>query len=64
MALRDSMTFEIQAKAELCKSELTAEQLRDVLDFAMHYVGYPRAAPLIGVIEKCIAEVARERKEG
>lgn len=60
MALGESMTFEIQAKAALRNGELTPEQLREVLVFAVHYVGYPRGAALVGVIEKCIAEVQAE----
>jgi 4-carboxymuconolactone decarboxylase len=63
MALGESMTFEIQAKAALRKGELTPDQLREVLVFGVHYVGYPRAASLVGVIEKCIAEVAAEQKD-
>ena len=63
MALGETMTFEIQAKAALRNGELTPEQLREVLVFGVHYVGYPRAAALVGVIEKCIAEVASEGTE-
>jgi 4-carboxymuconolactone decarboxylase len=54
-ALGESMTFGIQAKAAIKNGELTAEQLREVLVFIVHYVGYPRAAGLIGVVEKAIA---------
>ena len=55
-ALGEQMTFGIQAKAALKKSELTPEQLREVLVFLVHYVGYPRGASLIGVVEKAIQE--------
>jgi 4-carboxymuconolactone decarboxylase len=61
LALGESMTFEIQAKAALRNGELTPEQLREVLVFGVHYVGYPRAAPMLGVVERCIAEVAKEK---
>jgi 4-carboxymuconolactone decarboxylase len=64
MALGENMTFEIQAKAALRRGELTPEQLREVLVFGVHYVGYPRAAPLIAIVEKCIAEVAQDEKDG
>lgn len=64
MALGENMTFEIQAKAALRNGELTPEQLREVLVFGVHYVGYPRAAPLVATIEKCIAEVAAENPGG
>ena len=56
-ALGDPMTFGIQSKASLKNGELTPEQLREVLVFLVHYVGYPRAAGMIGVIEKAISEV-------
>jgi len=55
-ALGEGMTFGIQAKAALKKGELTPEQLREVLVFIVHYVGYPRAAGLIGVLEKAIQD--------
>ncbi|MGH0037581.1 MAG: carboxymuconolactone decarboxylase family protein [Myxococcota bacterium] len=59
-ALGEGMTFGIQGKAALKKGELTPEQLREVLVFLVHYVGYPRGAGLMGVVEKAIAEVAKE----
>jgi len=59
-ALGESMTFSIQAKAALKNAELTPEQLREVLVFLVHYVGYPRGAGLLGSLEKAIAEVAAE----
>ena len=55
-ALGESMTFGIQAKASLKNGELTPEQLREVLVFLVHYVGYPRAAGLIATVEKSIQE--------
>ena len=55
-ALGESMTFGIQAKASLKNGELTPEQLREVLVFLVHYVGYPRAAGLLATVEKSIQE--------
>ena len=52
----EHMTFSIQAKAALVNGELTPEQLREVLIFLVHYVGYPRASGLIGLVEKAIKE--------
>jgi 4-carboxymuconolactone decarboxylase len=57
-ALGEQMTFGIQSKAAIKNGELTAEQLREVLIFLVHYVGYPRAAGLIGVAEKAIQDAA------
>lgn len=57
-ALGEGMTFGIQSKAALKNGELDAEQLRECLVFLTQYVGYPRAAGLIGVIEKAIQEAA------
>ena len=51
-------TFGIQSRAALKNGELTADQLREVLVFLVHYVGYPRAAGLIGVVEKAIQDAA------
>ena len=59
-ALGEHMTFSIQAKAAIKNAELSPEQLREVLVFLVHYVGYPRAAGLIGVVEKAIQEAAAD----
>ena len=59
-ALGEQMTFAIQSKAALKNGELDPEQLREVLVFLVHYVGYPRAAGLIGVVEKAIQDAASE----
>ena len=59
-ALGESMTFGIQSKAAIKNGELTPEQLREVLVFLVQYVGYPRAAGMIGVVEKSIAEATSE----
>lgn len=56
LAQGESMTFGIQSKAALKNGELTPEQLREVLVFLVHYVGYPRAAGMLGVVEKAIQE--------
>ena len=63
-ALGEGMTFGIQAKAALKNDELSPEQLREALIHLTQYVGYPRVAPLIGVVEKQIAEVASANKAG
>ena len=55
-ALGEPMTFSIQAKAAIKNAELTPDQLREVLIFLVHYVGYPRAAGLIGPVEKAIQD--------
>ena len=59
LAQGESMTFGIQSKAALKNGELTPEQLREVLIFLVHYVGYPRAAGMLGVVEKTIQEAER-----
>ena len=63
-ALGEGMTFGIQAKAALKNDELSPEQLREALIHLTQYVGYPRVAPLIGVVEKQIAEVASANEAG
>ncbi len=55
-ALGEGTTFGIQAKAALANGELNADQLREVLIFLVHYVGYPRASALLGVVENAIAQ--------
>ena len=55
-AMGESMTWGIQAKAALKNGELTPEQLREMLIQLAQYAGYPRAAGLMMVTEKTIAE--------
>ena len=52
----ESMTWGIQAMAALKNGELTPEQLREALIQLAQYAGYPRAAGLMMVTEKTIAE--------
>ncbi len=58
-ALGERDTFEVQARAALKKSELTPEQLREMVIHLASYAGYPRAAGLVGVVERVIGEVAK-----
>jgi 4-carboxymuconolactone decarboxylase len=57
-ALGEQMTFGVQSKAALKNGELTADELRECLVFLVQYVGYPRAAGLIPVLEKAIQEAS------
>ncbi len=63
-ALGEEMTFGIQARAALKNEELSPEQVREVLIHLPQYVGYPRVAPQIPVVEKQPAEVAALQKGG
>lgn len=60
-ALGEQMTYGIQVKAALKLDELTPTQARETLIHLAQYVGYPRVAPLLAVVEQKIAEVAKER---
>ena len=62
-AMGESMTFGIQIKAALKNQELTPDQAREILVHMSQYVGYPRVAPLVGVVEQKIAEVAKAAEE-
>lgn len=62
-AMGESMTFGIQAKAALKNEELTAEQLREVLIHMTQYVGYPRVAPLVAIVEQQIASMSEGSSE-
>ena len=59
-ALGEPLTFGIQSKASVKNGELTPEQLRECLIFLTQYVGYPRVAGLIGVVEKAIQDAAAD----
>ena len=57
-ALGEQMAFRIQSKAALKNGELTPDELRECLVFLVQYVGYPRAAGLVLVIEEAIREAS------
>lgn len=56
-------TWRLQCKSALKRGELTEEQVREVLIQATPYVGYPRAAELVGVTEEAISECRQEAAE-
>ena len=57
----EAMTFGIQAKASLKNGELEPDQLRELMLMIAQYSGYPRAASLLGVVEKAIADYEKEK---
>ncbi len=57
-ALGERDTFGIQVRSALKNGELTPVQAREVLIQLTQYVGYPRAAGLLGVVEKAIQEAS------
>ena len=57
-ALGERDVFSIQVRSALVAGELTAEQCREVVIQLAQYVGYPRAAGLVGAVESIVAEVA------
>ena len=62
-ALGEGMTFAIQTKAALKNEELDENQMREVLIHLAQYVGYPRAAGLLGPMENAIAEVRKQKEK-
>ena len=58
-ALGESMTWKIQVRAALKNGELSAEQAREALLQLVQYVGYPRAAGLLGPTEEAIRDAAK-----
>ncbi len=62
-ALGERDTFAIQVRAALKNGELSVTQVREVLIHLAQYAGYPRAAGLLGVAEKAIAEFEKTAAE-
>ena len=58
-ALGETMTWKIQVRAAIKNGELDADQVREALLHLAQYVGYPRAAGLLGATEEAIAEAAK-----
>ena len=55
-ALGEPDTFAIQIRAAVKGGELTPDQARECLIMLTPYVGYPRAAALVGKLENAIAQ--------
>lgn len=47
---------EIQVNAALQNSELSSEELREMVLFITHYVGFPLGSRFNGVVEKVVAQ--------
>ena len=60
-ALGESMTWKIQVRAALKNGELTPEQAREALLQLTQYIGYPRAAALLGPTEEAIREATAKK---
>ena len=58
-ALGEREPFAIQVRSALKNGELSPEQLREIVIHLAPYAGYPRAAGLVGEVEKVLAEQAR-----
>ena len=58
-ALGERDTFGVQLRAALKNEELTPAQCREMLIHLAQYAGYPRAAGLVGEVEKAIADAAK-----
>ncbi len=58
-ALGERDTFAIQLRSALKNDELTPEQCREMIIHLAQYAGYPRAAGLVGEVEKAIADSAK-----
>ena len=60
-ALGESMTWKIQVRAAIKNGELTPEQAREAHLQLTQYVGYPRAAGLLGATEEAIRDATAEK---
>ncbi|MFT5200933.1 MAG: 4-carboxymuconolactone decarboxylase [Candidatus Aldehydirespiratoraceae bacterium] len=62
-AIGGTSTWKIQCLAGLKRGDFDEEQVREVLIQATPYVGYPRAAEMVGVTEEAINEYKKSLKE-
>jgi len=58
-ALGEANTWKIQLRAALKNGELTPEQARETLIQLVQYIGYPRAASLLGPTEEAIRDAQK-----
>ena len=57
-ALGEVPTWKIQVRSALKNGELSAEQVREALIHLAQYIGYPRAAGLLGATEEAISSAS------
>ncbi len=57
-ALGEKDVYGIQVRAAVKNGELSAAAARETVAHLVHYVGYPRAAGLVGVVEKVLGEIS------
>jgi 4-carboxymuconolactone decarboxylase len=63
-ALDKTVLLEIQFDAALERSELTVDQLREMVVHLTHYVGWPLSTDLAGAAEKVIRRREQAASEG
>lgn len=56
MATGEADMFTIHARSAVRLAELDADQLREVLTFMIHYIGYPQGSKFRQAIEAVLAE--------
>ena len=57
-ALGESDAFDIQIQTALKHAELTREQINEIVLLLPHYIGYPRASRLRGVLQKSVGNLS------
>ena len=56
VALGETAVLPVQLNAALAREELTPDQLREIVIFLAHYVGWPRAAAFNNLVEDSIRQ--------
>lgn len=56
VALGETGVLPVQLNAALAREELTPDQLREIVIFLAHYVGWPRAAAFNNLVEDSIRQ--------
>lgn len=63
-ALGEAETFDIQIRTALEHGEITREQVNEIIVLLPHYIGYPRASRMRGILQRSIGNLSPDEGAG
>ncbi len=57
-ALGEAETFDIQIRTAIDHGEITREQVNEIIVLLPHYIGYPRASRMRGILQRSLGNLS------
>ena len=57
-ALGEAETFDIQIRTAIEHGEITREQVNEIIVLMPHYIGYPRASRMRGILQRSLGNLS------